>query len=207
LEDTLEGINELYKSGAFKRFGLSNFKPEEVEQIVSIAKERGYVVPSVYQGNYSAVARRIEKDIFPVLRKHNFSFYAYSPIAGGFLTKTSDQIRNGGTGRFDTSTKGGQMYSSMYGKPTLLEALDTWNQIAKDEGISKSELSYRWITHNSALRGELGDAVIIGAKTVEHLRDTMAGIRNGPLSAGVAKKIDEIWEHIAADAPLDNYHR
>lgn len=206
-EDTLEGINEFYKSGAFKRFGLSNFSAEQVEKIVSIAKEHNYVLPTVYQGNYSAVARRIETEVFPVLRKHQIAFYAYSPIAGGFLTKTSEEIRKGGTGRWDAANPLGKMYNSMYGKPTLLEALDTWNQIAQDEGISKAELSYRWITHNSVLRGELGDAVIVGARNTDQLRETMAGIKNGPLSAEVTKKIDEIWQKVAAESPLDNYHR
>lgn len=206
LEELLDGINELYKSGAFKRFGLSNFTADEIEKVISIATERNYIVPSVYQGNYSAVARRAEKELFPLLRKHNFAFYAYSPIAGGFLTKTSEQIRSGGTGRWDPETPMGKLHRALYQKPSFLEALDVWNQIAEDEGISKAELSYRWVTHNSGLQGDLGDAVIVGALNQAHLRETMAAIRNGPLSAEVVKKIDGIWEKVAAEAPLDNFN-
>jgi aflatoxin B1 aldehyde reductase len=173
---------------------------------MSIAKERNYVLPSVYQGNYSAVARRVEKELFPTLRKHNFAFYAYSPIAGGFLTKTSEQLRAGGTGRWDPESSVGKQSRALFQRPSFLEALDVWNQIAEDEGISKAELSYRWVAHNAGLRGELGDGVIVGAQNPAHLRETMAAIKKGPLSAEVAKKIDGIWEQIAADAPLDNYH-
>lgn len=50
LEETMEAINEVYKTGFFKRFGLSNFKVEDVQKAYDICKEKGYVVPSVYQG-------------------------------------------------------------------------------------------------------------------------------------------------------------
>ena len=51
LEDTLEGVNEVYKTGFFKRFGLSNFKAEDVRKVYDICKEKGHPLPEVYQGN------------------------------------------------------------------------------------------------------------------------------------------------------------
>lgn len=84
-EETLEGVNEVYKAGGFKRFGLSNFTPSHVRDVLRITKEKGYVQPSVYQGSYAAVARGAEDELFPLLRENGISFYAYSPIAGGFL--------------------------------------------------------------------------------------------------------------------------
>lgn len=77
LEDTLAGMNEAYQAGKFKQFGISNYNPEEVEQIVKICEEKGYVKPTVYQGQYNAIVRGGEKDLFPVLRKLKIAFYAY----------------------------------------------------------------------------------------------------------------------------------
>ena len=54
LENTLEGVNEVYKSGFFKRFGLSNFKAEDVQKVYDICEEKGYPLPTVYQGNCTA---------------------------------------------------------------------------------------------------------------------------------------------------------
>ncbi|KAK9780243.1 putative Aldehyde reductase [Seiridium cardinale] len=202
IEDTLEGVNELYKEGAFKRFGISNYLPHEIEDIVRITKERNWVRPSVYQGNYSAVARRPDTELLPILRKHGIAFYAYSPIAGGFLAKTKDTLTS--TDRWKPESFLGKMYLGMYGKPSYLEALEKWSQIAKTEGVSQTELAFRWIVHNSSLRGDLGDAVIIGARTTDHIREIVNGINKGPLSSGATKSIDEIWETIKADAPLNN---
>jgi aflatoxin B1 aldehyde reductase len=202
LDDTLAGINEAHKLGIFKRFGLSNYAPQDVQRVYDLAKEKGYPLPEVYQGNYNPVARHLEKDLFPVLRKLNIVFYAYSPLAGGFLTKSAADL-DAGVGRFNKDALGG-MYSGMYDKPSLREGLKTWNQIAETEGVAKAELAYRWVAHHSALTEE-GDGVIFGASKLTQIEQTAAGIKKGKLSQEAAKSIDELWESVKAEAPVDNY--
>lgn len=177
-----------------------------MQKVYDICKANSYPLPSVYQGNYSAVARKQETLLFPTLRKLNIAFYAYSPIAGGLLTKTKQDILDG-KGRFDTSTGIGQMYAGMYSKPSYLEALAEWEQIAKDEGCSRASLAYRWVKYNSPLKEEYGDAIIVGASRVEQLRETFTELAKGPLSAKAEEAIDGIWKKIEHEAPLDNYHR
>jgi aflatoxin B1 aldehyde reductase len=199
-------IDKLYKEGLFKRFGLSNFKPEDVRKIYEYTKSNGLVVPSAYQGNYSPVARLQDSTLFPVLRELKIAFYAYSPVAGGFLTKTRAQIEEGKSGRFVPGTPLGDMYLKLYSKPSYLDALDEWESIASDEGIPKAELAYRWVNYHSPLKSEQGDAVIFGASSVEQIKQTVEGLRRGPLKESSVKRIDEVWEKIKHDAPLDNYH-
>lgn len=50
IEQTFAGFDEVYKTGFFKRLGLSNVKPADVEKIYNLCKEKGYPLPSVYQG-------------------------------------------------------------------------------------------------------------------------------------------------------------
>jgi aryl-alcohol dehydrogenase-like predicted oxidoreductase len=165
------------------------------------------VLPTVFQGNYNAVSRHIESDLFPLLRKLNISFYAYSPIAGGFLVKTPASIQAKELeGRFGPKARTGEMYKSMYCKKSLYEALDEWGEIAKDAGISKAALAYRWITYHSALKKEYGDAVIIGASKVAQLEETLKVIEDGPLDTKTVGKVDEIWKKVEHEAPLDNYN-
>lgn len=97
LEDALTSVNRLYEAKKLVHFGLSNALPEDVEYIYQYFKEHEYVTLEVYQGKYNAVARRPEERLIPTLRRLGMSFYAYGPIAGGFLTKSSLKIR-GGTG-------------------------------------------------------------------------------------------------------------
>lgn len=202
-EETLSGIDFLYKEGIFKRFGLSNHTPEQVEEVLEVCNERGFVRPSVYQGAYSAIARLAEDKLLPLLRKHKISFYAYSPSSGGFLAKTSRQFRDGSlVGRWHKDTYLGTVYQLLYNKPDTLEALDQWHEIAKVEGIPAVEMAYRWVVHNSALDGSLGDGVVVGASTTEQWKSTLAAIQKGPLSMDAANKIDALWGPLKADAIL-----
>ncbi|KAJ5487613.1 hypothetical protein N7530_001913 [Penicillium desertorum] len=207
MENLLASIDSEYRAGKFKRFGLSNYLAEEVEEVVRICREKNYVVPSVYQGNYSAVARRAEKEIFPTLRKHNMSFYAYSPIAGGFLTKDVATLLSGGQGRWDPNTPLGGVYHALFNKPSMLEGLEQWERISKESGLPKAELASRWVAHNTALKGEFGDAVIVGSRNVEQLNQTLAALSKGPLSAEIAEQIEQVWKIVEADSPLDTFNR
>ncbi|KAL6154163.1 hypothetical protein ACJQWK_02164 [Exserohilum turcicum] len=76
-EDTCAAMNEQYLRGRFKRFGLSNYTADEVQQICEICHRNGWVRPSVYQGRYNAIIRSAEDQLFPVLRKWGMAFFAY----------------------------------------------------------------------------------------------------------------------------------
>jgi aflatoxin B1 aldehyde reductase len=206
ISEWLPIIDKLYKEGLFKRFGLSNFKPEDVKKIYEYTKSNSLVSPSAYQGNYSPVARLQDTTLFPLLRELKISFYAYSPLAGGFLTKTRAQIEEGKSGRFVPGTPLGDMYLNLYSKPSYLDALGEWESIASEEGIPKAELAYRWVSYHSPLKAEQGDAVIFGASKLEQIKQTVEGLKRGPLKESSVKRIDEVWEKIKHDAPLDNYN-
>lgn len=174
-----------------------------MEEVWNHCKEHDYVLPTVYQGNYNPVARLQETVLFPTLRKLGIAFYAYSPIAGGFLTKTKQQVLDG-IGRFNPDTPVGKMYRGLYAKPAYLEALAEWERAAEEEGCDRAELAYRWVSFNSDLKADLGDAIIIGASRLEQIEQTVKALKKGPLSAKACKGIEEVWETIKHEAPLDN---
>lgn len=196
-------MNKAYELGLFSRFGLSNCSATEVQAIHDHCTESGYILPTVYQGNYSAVARRPETTLFPTLRRLRISFYAYSPLAGGFFTKTKQQILDG-AGRFSSDWSEG-LYARMYARPSLLSALERWKQISEEVDCSPSDLAYRWIAYNSPLDPEFDDAVIIGSSRPSQVETTLIGLQNGPLPQSAVKAIDKIWEMVKEDAPVDNF--
>lgn len=205
LIDTLRGITQVHKEGKIKRFGLSNFAPAEVEEVCQIALENDFVLPSVYEGNYNAVGRRVETELFPILRKYKIAFYAYSPIAGGFLTKTPEDVANA-KGRFDPKIIFGKMMNTLYNKPSMLEFLTEFGKLATQEGITQAELAYRWIVYHSLLDGELGDGIIVGSRFGDHLTATIEGLKKGPLNKAVAERMDELWKGVEKDSILDNWN-
>ncbi len=76
-EDTAKAMNDAIQQGKFKKFGLSNYTAAEVQKFIEICEQKGYTKPSVYQGHYNAIVRGGEKELFPLLRKHNIAFFAY----------------------------------------------------------------------------------------------------------------------------------
>lgn len=58
---------------------------------------------------------------------------------------------------------------------------------------------------HSALRGENGDRVIVGART-DQLEETLEAIEEGPLEESVAERPSGFWETVKADAPRDNWN-
>lgn len=207
LDEWVPQVDELYRQGKFARFGISNFSPDEVRALHAYCSAKGFVLPTVYQGNYNAVSRLVDDTLFPVLRELGLAFYAYSPVAGGFLTKTRRALEEGtGGGRFSESTPASlKMYHGFYVKPSMLQALDRWEELAGLQGVSKAELAYRWVYYHSAMKAELGDTVILGASKVEQIPLTVEGLEKGPLKPEVAKGIDEIWELVKGDAIMNNY--
>ncbi|KAJ7155135.1 NADP-dependent oxidoreductase domain-containing protein, partial [Mycena filopes] len=208
LEDALLGVNTAFKAGHFKRFGLSNFSAADVQRAYDICKEKGYPLPTVYQANYSAVARKQEELLIPTLRKLNIAFYVYSPIAGGLLTKSSAALREGGeaAGRFAKGAALEPLYGGLYNKPSYYEALDLWEEAAKEAGCSKAELAYRWVAFDSVVDGQYGDAIIFGASKHSHILDTAAWLKHGSVGEKAKARIDAVWKVVEKDAPLDNYH-
>lgn len=65
---------------------------------------------------------------------------------------------------------------------------------------------YRWVVHNSALDGSLGDGVIVGASSVEQWNSNLDAIQKGPLSAETATKINALWgPGLKSDSILDSW--
>ncbi|CAF1104862.1 unnamed protein product [Didymodactylos carnosus] len=202
-EETVGSINNLYKRGSFKRFGLSNFTAEEVERMYNICKENDYVLPSVYQGNYNPITRKNEQELFPLLRKLLIHFYAYSPLAGGFLIKTPDQIKNApANSRFDASTPGGQFYVGLYCKETFFSALEAFQNRCKKLNIKPSEACFSWLLNHSQLKE--GDAIILGATNMEQLTENLRDSRGVQLSTDIVQELENLWKAVESEAP--EYH-
>lgn len=73
--------------------------------------------------------------------------------------------------------------------------------MAKKHGLTGHAASLRWAIHHSALSGDHGDAIIIGARTVAQLKDNLEICDAGPLPEEVVKTIEEIWPSVKDQAP------
>ena len=123
------------------------------------------------------------------------SFYAFNPLAGGWLTSryhrdTHDAVEPGS--RFDPNRLQGKMYRARYWNDSFFSALELIRD-AKGE-LRESEIALRWMMHHSQLKAELGDKVIIGASSNAQLEQNLEDLEKGTLPEDILQALDKGWE-------------
>jgi len=122
-----------------------------------------------------------------------------SPLAGGFLTgKVSLATEATSTsGRWDGARF--PFYVNAFDKPIIHTAMLSFCEKCEEAGVTPTEVALRWILHHSAL-GE-GDAILLGASSVEQLRGNVAFCGKGPLGEGLVGACGVLWGEVERDPP------
>ncbi|KAJ8517541.1 hypothetical protein ONZ45_g5284 [Pleurotus djamor] len=194
-EVTMKAVNDLYKEGHFKRFGISNYMAWEVAEIVGICKANGYIQPTAYQGLYNAIHRNVEPELFPCLRKFGISFYEFNPLAGGFFTSRYKSLEGAVEpgSRFDPQKPQGQNYRKRYWNQAYFDALSEISDVADKYKLTLAEISIRWVSNHSLMKREYGDSILIGASSLKHIEENLVDLEKGPLPDEVVAVLDNAW--------------
>jgi aflatoxin B1 aldehyde reductase len=197
LVDTVRVVQTFLQEGKFKRWGVSNYMAWEVAAICEMCDANGWVKPAVYQGVYNAFFRTVEHELLPCLRKYGMSFYAFNPLAGGYLTdrykrQMSDEEIEPGS-RFDAKKMQGKLYRMRYWNDSFFDALEGFRPVAKEHGLREAECALRWMMHHSELKREFGDKVIIGASSAAQLEQNLKDMEGEELPGDILKALDEGW--------------
>ena len=196
ITETLEACWEAYRSGRFRRFGLSNYAAWQVAEIVEICRARGWMVPTVYQGLYNALNRDVERELLVCLRNYGISFYAYNPLAGGLLSgKHASFGEKPPPGRFEDNPA----YFSRYWKADYFAALEEFARACRDCTIAPAQAALRWLVHHSGMSAGHGDGIIVGASTPGHLEQNIEAVNAGELPGTVTEALDAGWDTVRAD--------
>lgn len=188
-EEQCAAINELYCEGKFDRFGISNLSSAQIQEVHDICRRQKFVLPTVYQGGYNPLLRTSEKHRLPLCRKLGLAFYAFSPLAGGFLAKPLDQVLEPKHGsRFAAMPVFGQIYCNA----SFIDAVRTLGDTLKRHNISTRAATLRWLMHHSALREE--DAIILGASDLEQAQMNLEDCNGGPLPNDLILAFETLWE-------------
>lgn len=188
LEDSCKAMNDLHKAGKIDRFGISNFTREEVEEIHDICQTKGWILPTVYQGGYNPLSRSAEKELFPTLRHLNMAFYAYSPLAGGYFSRTASELREPPPGSRMDKIK---IFKSVYINDTSLKLQEILTKACDEAGVKLKDATLRWLMHHSALASQ--DAVILGASSTEQMEQNLKSCEGEPLPESVVAAFEELF--------------
>lgn len=196
--DVLSAMADLHDQGKYRELGLSNFPAWMAADVWHICERHGWVKPTVFEGIYNPLTRKAEAELNDCLNNFGLRFYAYNPLAGGLLT--------GRYGSFEDMPSDGRFthrpnYQNRYWKKSYFDAIEVIKKVINQYGITCIEATYRWLTYHSMLNGERGDAVIIGASKLSHLRQNMEAVKAGPLPEDVVEAFEAAWMVCRADSP------
>ncbi|GAB7346959.1 hypothetical protein MBLNU459_g2014t2 [Dothideomycetes sp. NU459] len=189
LEESCRAINQLHQEGLFDRFGVSNFRVDEVTEVVTICRKNGWILPSVYQGGYNPLLRTMEAELLPALRKYGIAFYAYSPLGGGFFSRPADELRLPPAGGRMDQMKHFQM---MYVNDLSLKLLDALTTTCENEGLTVQEATLRWLVHHSPLQAE--DGIILGGSSEQQMEQNLKACEGGSLPKPVVDSFEDMWQ-------------
>ena len=198
LEATLEACARLHAAGRFRRLGLSNYAAWQVADAHHLCRRHGWPLPEVYQGMYNALTRDVEGELLPCLRHLGMSFYAYNPLAGGMLTgRYLGATEVPSSGRFHEQAN----YAPRYWKRSYLTSMEAVKGACAAAGVSTTAAALAWMLHHGGLDPAAGDAVILGASTLEQLAANLDACRAGALDEPLVEAFDAAWETCRPDCP------
>jgi aryl-alcohol dehydrogenase-like predicted oxidoreductase len=182
LDETLEALDTLVRSGKVRYIGSSNLSGWQLMKALGVSERLGlqrYVSQQIY---YSLEARDAEYELVPLAVDQECSILVWSPLAGGLLS---------GKYRRDEDAAEGRHVSGWDEPPVrdpekLYDTIDVLVEIADGHGVSAAQVSLAW------LLGRPGVAsIVVGARTEEQLADNLAAA-DLKLSDEERARLDEV---------------
>jgi aryl-alcohol dehydrogenase-like predicted oxidoreductase len=165
LEETLDALDALVRSGKVRYIGCSNYCGWQLMKALGVSDLRGlqrYVSQQIY---YSLQARDAEYELVPIALDQGVGILVWSPLAGGLL---SGKYRRGQAGPEGSRQLTDWNEPPVRDEEQLYDVVDALVEIADAHGASAAQVALAW------LLGRPGVAsVIVGARTDEQLADNL----------------------------------
>lgn len=183
LEETMEALTRIVKSGKALYIGLSNYDGATMERASKILTYAN--VPFIInQNRYSIFDRTIENNGLKLkAKKLSKGIIAYSPLAQGLLT---DKYIDGIPSDSRMATDGRYLKKDAITRDRLRQIKEL-NDLAKERGETLAQMALRWV-----LKDEEITSVLIGASKPSQIIENLKIINKNNLTDLELKKIDDI---------------
>ena len=181
IEEVLDNLNNLIKSGKIRYIGLSNETPWGVMKFLQVAKEKNLPRMMSIQNAYSLVNRVYDIANSEVSIRENCGLLAYSPLAGGRLSGKyiNQQPKNA---RYTLWPRRFDRHHTVRGEKAIAKYVD----LAKKFNIAPSIFANAYVNDRPFVTSN-----IIGATTIEQLRENIDSI-DITLSNEILHEIEDI---------------
>jgi aryl-alcohol dehydrogenase-like predicted oxidoreductase len=166
LEETLEALDSLVRSGKVRYLGFSNWSAWKIAAALEIQKARNLAPFTHGQMHYSLLGRDVERDIVPAMRRYGLGMTVWSPLASGFLsgkyTRESLAFPENRFSGFDILP---------FDKEVGFKLVEQLRAIGARHQASVAQIAIAWLLARSAVT-----SVLIGAAKLHQLDDNLAAV-------------------------------
>ncbi len=185
LEETMQALDGIVRSGKALYAGLSNYRGDEARKAMKILKKLG--TPClIQQPKYSMLERWVEDDLLYLLEDKGVGCIAFSPLAQGLLT---NKYLNGIPEDSRAAKEHGFLKRDQV-TPALVEKLKQLNEIAVERNQTLAQMALAWLLKDIRIT-----SVLVGASRPEQLVDSLKCLNNIEFSEDLLTQIDSILKH------------
>jgi len=182
LEETMETLAQIVRSGKALYAGISNYDGEHMKQAEVILKDL-HCPYIINQNRYSIFDRTIEKNgLKQAAAEAKKGIIAFSPLAQGTLT---DRYLNGIPEGSRMAAEGSLRRDVLTER--MSERIRGLHEIAQQRGQTLAEMALAWL-----LRDKRVTSVIIGASSVAQIEDNLRALEYASFSDDELAKIDAL---------------
>jgi aryl-alcohol dehydrogenase-like predicted oxidoreductase len=186
LDETIEALDTIVKSGRARYIGVSNFLAYRLARALGRADVLRLTRFVSVQPRYSLLFRQIERELLPLVQEESLGVIPYNPLAGGLLTGKykSGAAPEPGT-RFTLGTAANN-YQQRYWHDNEFATVEALRGVAREAGVPLTTLAVAWVMANPAIT-----APLLGASKPEQLDDSLAAAEF-KLEPAIKKRLDEL---------------
>ncbi len=195
IEETVETMTNLVKSGKIRYWGVSNYSGWALARTFSIAEKPGYIPPITQQIYYTPEAREAEYELLPAGKELGIGSMIWSPLGEGLL---NGKIGRNKTAPEDTRQGGGWPEPWVQNQERLYQVIDALEEVAANHDASVPQIAYTWVKD----RPNVGP-IVIAARNEQQLKEDIASF-----DIQLTQEEHDRIESVARPAPIyPNWHR
>jgi aryl-alcohol dehydrogenase-like predicted oxidoreductase len=172
IEETLDALDGLVRSGKVLYVGASNFEAWRFGLALAAAAERRTPRFAAVQTRWSLLERRVERELLPLCLAAGIAVIPYNPLAGGLLTGRYKREGTPPPGSRYSAGELGEVYRGRYWSDAAFEVAEVVTEVARRESVTPAQLALAWVLKRTGLT-----SAIVGASNRSQLRESAQAIQ------------------------------
>jgi aryl-alcohol dehydrogenase-like predicted oxidoreductase len=165
IEETLEALHEVVKSGKARYIGASSMHAPQFAQALELQKQNNWARFVSMQDQYNLIQREEENDMHPLCQREGIAVLPWSPLARGKLTRPWGET----TARSVSDNVMEKLYTGTEENDAAIA--ERLANVAADKGVTRAQVALAWLLHKPAVT-----APIIGASREQQFAELVKAV-------------------------------